>query len=236
MGKVLKFSYFLVLILLASCKSETKKEKETEVIQETDSTNSKAVNTTNKVMLFYGNSLTAGYGLDDEKEAFPYLIQQKLDSMGLDYTVINSGLSGETTSGGKNRLDWVLSQQVEVFVLELGANDGLRGIPITETKSNLQAIIIGVKQKNPQAKIVLAGMQIPPNMGQAYTSAFKNVFYELAEENEVYLIPFLLKNVGGIPELNQEDGIHPTAEGQKIVADNVWNVLKDIVKLEDSIN
>jgi acyl-CoA thioesterase-1 len=165
----------------------------------------------------------------DTEEGFPNRIQLKMDSLGLDYKVINSGLSGETTAGGRNRLDWVLNQAVDIFVLELGANDGLRGIPLTETRANLQAMIDMVRAKNPQTKIVLAGMQIPPNLGKDYTTDFKNIYPELATANDVALIPFLLEGVAGVPELNLEDGIHPTAEGQKIVAKTVWNVLQSLV-------
>jgi len=146
--------------------------------------------------------------------------------------VVNAGLSGETTASGKNRINWVLNQDVDVFVLELGANDGLRGIPIEETKKNLQDIIDTVKEENPGTKIVLAGMQIPPNMGEEYTTKFRNIFPELAEKNDVALIPFLLEGVAGDPELNQQDGIHPTADGYKIVTDNVWSVLEKVVEKE----
>ena len=180
------------------------------------------------MILFFGDSLTAGYGLD-KGEAFPEILQQKIDSLELSYRVVNAGLSGETTSGGKNRIDWVLKQNVDVFVLELGANDGLRGIPVAETKNNLQEIIDFVREQNPEIEIILAGMQIPPNMGQEYTREFRAIFPDLAEENNVNLIPFLLEDVAGIPELNQQDGIHPTAEGQEILAENVWDVLKPIL-------
>ncbi|HKL35923.1 MAG TPA: arylesterase, partial [Salegentibacter sp.] len=183
------------------------------------------------VILFFGNSLTAGMGLEPS-EAFPALIQNRLDSLEYDYEVINAGLSGETTASGKNRINWVLNQDVDIFVLELGANDGLRGIPLEETRKNLQDIINTVKEKNPDTKIVLAGMQIPPNMGEEYTTEFRNIFPELAEKNNVELIPFLLEGVAGNPELNQQDGIHPTAEGYEIVADNVWSVLEDVVEKE----
>ena len=178
--------------------------------------------------MFFGDSLTAGYGLDTE-EAFPAVIQQIVDSLNLNYTVVNAGLSGETTASGRNRLDWVLNQKADVFILELGANDGLRGIPLNETRLNLQAIVNSVKEKNPDTVIILAGMQIPPNMGQEYTTEFRRIFPELADQNETYLIPFLLDNVAGIPELNQEDGIHPTVQGQKIVANNVWEVLEPVL-------
>ena len=181
-----------------------------------------------KTILFFGNSLTAGYGLDT-KESFPSLIQNRLDSLDLKYTVINAGLSGETTAAGKNRLNWVLKQKVEIFVLELGANDGLRGIPLSETRANLQTIIDVVLEKNADTQIILAGMQIPPNMGQEYTTEFRTIFPDLAKENEIELIPFLLDGVAGIPDLNLPDGIHPTAEGQKIVRENVWVVLEGLL-------
>lgn len=179
-----------------------------------------------KTILFFGNSLTAGYGIDPS-EAFPALIQNKIDSLNLNYKVINAGVSGETSAGGKGRIDWILRQPVDIFILELGGNDGLRGIPLAETKRNLQAIIDKVRAKYPEAKLALAGMQIPPNMGQQYTSAFKKIYPELAAKNNIALIPFLLQGVGGDPKLNQPDGIHPTAEGAKIVAENVWKVLKN---------
>jgi acyl-CoA thioesterase-1 len=224
---LLKFRYFSAFILFISCggnSSETKKDQ-IEAVSETEN----EATTTNKTILFFGDSLTAGYGLDDINDAFPALIQTTIDSLQLNYTVINSGLSGETTSGGRNRLNWVLNQDIDVFVLELGANDGLRGIPLTETRENLQVMIDLVKEKNPKIKIVLAGMQLPPNMGQDYTTEFRNIFPELTKQNNTYLVPFLLKNVGGITELNQADGIHPTIEGQKIVASNVWDVLQNIL-------
>jgi len=228
MHTILKFSYFLFFILLLSCGDKTKKQVESTTNESAIDEDGTSVETARKVILFFGNSLTAGMGLDPE-DAFPAVIQNKLDSLQLDYEVINAGLSGETTASGKNRLSWVLNQKVDVFVLELGANDGLRGIPLEETRKNLQAIIETVQEKNPNTKIVLAGMQIPPNMGKAYTSEFRNIFPELAEKNNAALIPFLLDDVAGNPELNQEDGIHPTIAGQKIVANNVWEILKEVV-------
>ena len=226
----LKFCYFSLIIILFSCKTDakkttTKKEVTTNVVS------TKTENTTNnKRIVVFGDSLTAGYGLEDVEDAYPGLLQQKIDSLQLGYTVINSGISGETTAGGKNRIDWVLNQKPSVFILELGANDGLRGVPLTETKMNLQYIINAVKTKYPSTKIVLAGMKIPPNFGQDYTNEFKSIFPALAQKNQVALIPFLLENVGGIPSLNQSDGIHPTAKGHKILAKNVWEVLAPILK------
>jgi acyl-CoA thioesterase-1 len=181
-----------------------------------------------KTILFFGNSLTAGYGLRPE-EAFPALIGRRLDSLHLPYKVINAGLSGETSAGGRSRIGWILRQPVDIFVLELGANDGLRGIPVTATTANLQAIMDSVRQKSPAVRIVLAGMQIPPTMGNAYAADFRTAFQKLAKKNKATLIPFLLQGVGGIPGLNQPDGIHPTAEGDKIVAENVWRVLKPLL-------
>ena len=228
MHTILKFSYFLLLFLLLSCGDKVKKQVESTTTESVIDEEGSSAETVRKVILFFGNSLTAGMGLDLE-DAFPAVIQHKLDSLQLDYEVINAGLSGETTASGKNRLSWVLNQKVDIFVLELGANDGLRGIPLEETRNNLQAIIETVQGKNPNTKIVLAGMQIPPNMGKAYTSEFRNIFPELAKKNEAALIPFLLDDVAGNPELNQDDGIHPTVDGQKIVANNVWEILKEMV-------
>ena len=143
--------------------------------------------------------------------------------------MINAGVSGETSSGGKTRIDWILREPVDIFILELGANDGLRGTPLSETKKNLQDIIDKVKAKYPDTKLVFAGMEIPPNMGQAYTTEFRNIYTDLAAKNKMTLIPFLLEGVGGEPELNQADGIHPTAEGHLIVAENVWKQLEKLL-------
>lgn len=182
----------------------------------------------NSTILFFGDSITAGYGLETE-QAFPALIQQKIDSLDLNYSVVNAGLSGETTAGGLRRVDWILQQQVDVFVLELGGNDGLRGIDPENTKQNLQGIIDKVQEKYPQAEIVLTGMQAPPNLGDLYTDEFERIFYELAEKNDVTFMPFILKDVGGNPDLNQPDGIHPTAKGHQIIADNLWDVIEPLL-------
>jgi len=184
-------------------------------------------------IIFFGNSLTAGYGLDPG-EGFPAIVQTKLDASGYNYKVVNAGLSGETTAGGNERVDWVLQQNLDVFVLELGANDGLRGFSPDVTHQNLQSIIDKVKAKAPEAKIILAGMEAPPNMGKDYTDDFRKVFVNLARDNDLPLIPFLLKNVGGIPELNLPDGIHPNKEGQKIVAGNVWEILQPLLAEAES--
>lgn len=225
----LNFCYFFMTVLLFSCGPEASK-KETNTENNVVENSATTVEGSPKTILCFGDSLTAGYGLDDVNEAYPAILQNKLDSLALPYTVINSGLSGETTAGGKSRIGWVLKQDVDVFILELGANDGLRGIALSETRGNLQAIIDAVRNKKPDTKIILAGMQLPPNMGPDYINEFKAIFPDLAQKNRISLIPFLLEDVGGIPELNQADGIHPTAEGQKIVANNVWAILKNMIK------
>ena len=210
---------------MVSCKNNEAKNNPVKQVETKAATES---NTSKKTILFFGNSLTAGYGLEPA-EAFPSLIQHKIDSLGLKYLSVNAGVSGETSSGGNGRIDWILKSPIDVFVLELGANDGLRGIPITETKKNLQAIIDKVKTKYPQAKLVLAGMQVPPNMGAKYSNEFRTMFVDLATQNNMSLIPFLLEGVGGVKSLNQQDGIHPNVEGAKIVADNVWQVLEGVM-------
>ena len=181
-----------------------------------------------KTILFFGNSLTAGYGLSKD-EAFPALIEKKLLNNGKQYKVINAGLSGETSAGGLSRIDWILRQPVDIFVLELGANDGLRGLPLESTKNNLQAIIDKVKAKNPNVKLVIAGMMVPPNMGPDYTRQFQQIFPELAKKNNATLIPFLLEDVAGHEKLNLADGIHPNTDGHKIVANNIYRVISPLL-------
>ncbi|MEC3878665.1 arylesterase [Parapedobacter sp. 10938] len=182
-----------------------------------------------KNILFFGNSLTAGYGLESQELAFPGIIQQWIDSLALPYRVINGGLSGETTAAGKERIDWLLREKVDIFVLELGANDGLRGIPTQETSTNLQEIIDKVKTQYPDCKMVLTGMMVPPSMGGDYGKAFTAIFPALAEENDMAFVPFLLADVAGETDLNQQDGIHPTEEGHQILAEHVWEVLEPLL-------
>ena len=212
-------------VTIAGCggnTASTDKQAAADTMQTTAASSTKSI-------LVFGDSLTAGYGLDDPADAYPSVLQTKLDSAKLPYTIINGGLSGETSAGGIGRIDWLLKQHIDVFVLELGANDGLRGIPATETEKNLQAIIDRVKAKYPKAKLVMLGMQVPPNMGAAYTTDFKNIFPKLATQNNMTLVPFLLQGVGGVRALNQKDGIHPTAAGAKILANNVWGVVRGIL-------
>ncbi len=181
-----------------------------------------------KTIIFYGDSLTAGYGLTPE-QAFPALVEKYLGEKGHNYKVVNAGVSGETSAGGLSRINWVLNQPVDIFILELGANDGLRGLPLTQTRENLQGIIDRVKAKNPGVKVVVAGMMVPPNMGESYASEFISIFPEIARQNDADLIPFLLEGVAGDPTLNLPDGIHPNPEGQKIVANTVMKVLENLL-------
>ena len=184
-----------------------------------------------KTILFFGDSLSAGYGLDDPAtEAFPGLIQKKITDAGLNYRVINSGLSGETTAGGLRRIDWILRTPVDIFVLELGGNDGLRGLSPAVAQKNLQGIIDKVRAKNPSTQIVIAGMTMPTSMGEAYIRDFAAIFPALAKTNNATLIPFLLEGVGGVPEMNLADGFHPNAPGHKIVADVVWRTLAPLLR------
>lgn len=212
----------LGLSLLVACHSENKKNQNEELATEHSET--VEVQSKKKTILFFGNSITAGYQLD-LSEAFPALIQERLDSLGLNYKTINAGLSGETTASGNSRVDWVLKNPVDIFVLELGANDGLRGIGVTEAQKNLESIIEKVKAKYPDCKILLAGMMVPPNMGQEYSDSFQKIYLNLAKKYNIPLIPFLLEGVAGDPELNLEDGIHPTPEGHQILTENVWKHL-----------
>lgn len=223
----IRVQYFILILILAAC--GTKKSTDVKSDSTTETKQSKKIERDNeRVILFFGNSITAGYQLDLE-EAFPALIQKKIDSLGLNYKTINAGLSGETTAGGKNRIDWVLRTIPDIFFLELGANDGLRGLPLDETSKNLQAIIDAVKKENPNVKIVIAGMMVPPNLGVDYSKDFQQVFSVIADENNATLIPFVLDGVAGDPELNLSDGIHPTPEGHQIVAENVWKYLKPLL-------
>jgi len=221
----LKFSSIIfALLLLAACGQK----KSTDAASSTAAANQSDTSAT-KTILFFGDSLTAGYGLDDPGQAFPGVVQNKIDSAKLPYKVVNAGVSGETTAGGKGRIAWILKQKVDIFILELGANDGLRGIPVNETSENLQAIVDSVKAKYPKAKLVMLGMMVPPNMGNVYANGFKAIFPDIASKNNMTLVPFLLKDVAGIPALNQKDGIHPTAQGAKIVGNTVWQGLKPLL-------
>lgn len=182
-----------------------------------------------RTILFLGTSLTAGFGVDPD-EAYPAVIAAKVDSAGYPFRVVNAGVSGETSAGGLRRIDWLLRQPVGVLVLELGANDGLRGLDPDAMRRNLEAIIGRTRAAHPDARIVVAGMEAPPNMGRRYARAFREVFATVAREQGVVLVPFLLDGVAGEPEFNQSDGIHPTAEGQRAIAETVWRVLAPVLR------
>ena len=212
---------FGLVFIQLSCQNEnTKAIEKTKIENKTESVKTDK----KKTILFFGNSITAAFGLEPS-EAFSSLIQEKIDSLGLNYICVNAGNSGETTKGGLSRLDWVLKEPVEIFVLELGANDGLRGYTVEDSKKNLSQIVKNFKKKNPDSKVLLAGMKVPPNMGNEYYLDFEKMYTDIAKEENIALIPFILENVAGIKELNLPDGIHPTAEGHRIVTETVWKHL-----------
>ena len=184
------------------------------------------------VVLFFGTSLTAGAGLDPE-QAFPALIEKKAEAEGLPIEVINAGLSGETTAGAVRRIDWVLRTPADLVVIEGGANDALRGLSPEAARVNIERVIAAVRQKQPAAKIALVQMEAPPNLGPAYTRRFGTIYADIAKKENIPLLPFLLSGVAGIPGLNQPDGVHPNAAGERIVADNLWRALKPIIALLD---
>lgn len=192
-------------------------------------------NDARKTILFVGTSLTAGYGIDPQ-QAYPSLIQRRIDSLGLSYDAINAGVSGETSSGALHRMDWLLRQPVDVFVLETGANDGLRGLPADSLRANIQHILDDVKRAHPDAKILLIGMEALPNMGSPYASDFRSVYPELAKKNHVTLLPFLLKGVAGVDSLNQPDMVHPNARGAAVVAETVWGALRPLLRADEKMH
>lgn len=180
-------------------------------------------------IVILGDSITAGYGLDPN-EAYPALIQEKIAATGLPYQVVNAGVSGDTTAGGLRRVDWALGAGADLLVIALGGNDGLRGISPVQTAENLTGIVTKARKKIPGLKVIIAGMQMPPNMGADFVAKFSAVFPEVAEKNETTLVPFLLEGVGGVANLNQADQIHPTAEGQKKIAETMWPTIEKLLK------
>ncbi|HWK58414.1 MAG TPA: arylesterase [Parapedobacter sp.] len=224
----LKWQIVLGIFLIAACGSPSN-EANQESNKPPQDTAPSLLKEDTKNILFFGNSLTAGYGLENQELAFPGIIQHWIDSLELPYRVINGGLSGETSAAGRERIDWLLQEKIDVFVLELGANDGLRGIPTEETSKNLQEIIDKVKAQYPDCKMVLTGMMVPPSMGGAYGKAFTAIFPALAKNNNMAFVPFLLADIAGETDLNQQDGIHPTEEGHQIMAEHVWEVLEPLL-------
>jgi len=224
--------FFLILIILSgtACTTDsTNASAQKTGPAPSDTATAPTTENKTKTILFFGNSLSAGYGLDPS-QGFVGLIEQRIDSLKLSYKVVNAGNSGETTSGGKERVGWILENyQPDIFVLELGGNDALRGLPVTNAEANLQAIIDAVKEKYPGTKILLAGMMAPPNMGNEYTTKFAAIYPRLAKKNNTALIPFLLDKVAGQPALNLPDGIHPNVEGHQIVSETIWKELRALL-------
>ena len=181
------------------------------------------------VVLFFGTSLTAGAGLEPD-QAFPALVEEKADSAGLPIKAVNAGLSGETTAGAVRRIDWVLRTPADVIVIEVGANDALRGLSPAAARKNLQTLVRAVKKRQPGATIVLVQMEAPPNFGVAYTRSFRSIYGEVARQENLTLIPFLLEGVAGVPRYNQPDGIHPNVVGERIVAENVWKGIEPVIR------
>ena len=188
-----------------------------------------AISQEKRTILIFGDSITAGYGIEPNN-AFPAIIQNKIDSLGMGHEVINGGLSGETSAGGLRRINWVLQRKVDIMILELGGNDGLRGIDLSSTKDNLQQIIDRALANNPEMEILIAGMQVPPNLGIEYTREFQNIYPDLAKNNDLELIPLILDKVGGRDEYMQPDQIHPNIAGHKIVANIVWEYINPLLK------
>lgn len=227
-GKWIGCFLLIVCFTFTACKDEKSQPVQQQTPTQENTVEMETTKTEKKVILFYGNSLTAGYGLD-ESESFPSLIEDRIDSLGLDYTVVNAGLSGETTSGGLKRIDWVMKQKVDIFFLELGANDMLRGLPIDETRKNLAEILSIVRAKNPNVIIGLCEMMAPPNMGDEYVSEFTKIYKDLSASSDVTFVPFFLEGVAGQEDLLLKDGKHPNANGQKIVAENIWKSLEPML-------
>ncbi len=229
-----RVGYFLVLLSFlfnASCKDiQTTNAEGPQEVEKKLKTENNSTKEDSKSILCFGNSLTAGYGLKDESDGWTFLLQKRIDSLGLNFKVVNAGLSGETTAEGLQRINWVLNQAVDIFILELGANDMLRGLDVAQTESNLEKIIEAVMKKNSNVQIILAGMLAPPNMGNDYEKSFNTIFPKLSKKYNVKRIPFFLENVAQIPELNLPDGKHPNPKGQKIVLENVWTHLEPLLK------
>ena len=239
----LKFLLYLALglvVLISACSTENSQNSETKTPNTPNLADSSTVvgdvseapadQTENEAIriLYLGDSITAGFGLGEE-QAFPNIVQQKAQQAGYHTITINAGVSGGTSTGGLNRIDWLLKNRVDILILELGGNDGLRGVDLNLTQANLSSIIEKTKQAWPSVTVVVAGMMVPPNLGHEYTAAFRDMFPAIAAQHDAELIPFVLEGVGGIRELNQPDGIHPTARGHEIVAETVWNTIEPLL-------
>ena len=230
--------FLLFSLALSACDQGADSDVVRSGLQEGSSTPSPVGATTSRAgsvsppvgrVVVLGTSLTAGRGLADQSTRFTDRVQTMVDSAGLPFVIVNAGVGGETSAGGLRRIGWLLREPVTVLILELGANDGLRGLSPSAMKGNLQAVIDSTLARYPEARLILAGMQAPPNLGQDYISEFRAVYTDLARENDAVLVPFLLEGVAGDPELNQADGIHPTGEGHRRVADTVWRYLRPVL-------
>lgn len=225
------FRFILVALVLTGCGSRPEQSPPPPP-PPPSAADAAAVDST-PTIVFLGTSLTAGYGLPDPELAYPALIQRKLDSAGLRYRAVNRGVSGETSAGALRRIDWILREgKVAVLLVETGANDGLRGQNPDSTRANIQAIFDRALRLEPAPRLVLTGMEALPNLGADYTSRFRAIYPDLARSNRAALVPFLLEGVAGVDSLNQADGIHPTARGQEVVAENVWRVLRGVLSSE----
>jgi acyl-CoA thioesterase-1 len=220
----------LCVLLAVSCGSEERENSQGSIPASGPEANpeSEGPQPSRPRILVLGNSITAGFGLSQE-QAFPARLQARVDSAGFEYEVVNAGLSGETTAGGRRRMEWLLRQDADILIIELGGNDGLRGTEPESMRDNLVAIIETARASNPDMKIVLGGMRMPINMGGPYRERFESVYPEIAEETGVVLIPHILEGVGGVPSMNQPDGIHPTAAGQEVIAETVWEALEPLL-------
>jgi acyl-CoA thioesterase-1 len=229
MDMLRKISTMTLAVACAACGGDPARSDDIEAADDAVASIARA----QQVVLFLGTSLTVGQGVEAE-EAYPALVQKKIDSAGLPFRVVNAGVNGETSAAGLRRLDWLLNQRVDVLVLELGANDGLRGQDIEDMQTNLQTIIDRTRTAYPDASLVIAGMEAPPNLGSRYTQQFRDVFRNLASDNGAALIPFLLESVAAEPELNQVDGIHPNSAGHQIMAETVWQVLGPVLRAREA--
>ncbi|TFG52392.1 MAG: arylesterase [Gemmatimonadales bacterium] len=224
MSRLYAIAFLIVATAALSCSGE-QSNRTRSVVAEV-ATASDAVR---PAIVFMGTSLTAGYGLD-QSQAYPAFLQRKIDSAGLEYRVVNAGLSGEASAGALRRVDWLFRQPVALLVIETGANDGLRGQDPAQLKANLQAVIDRARRQEPPPALLIVGMEAPPNLGPAYTRSFRAVYRDVAQENQARLVPFLLEGVAGVDSLNQADGIHPTPRGQAIMAETVWRVLEPMLE------
>lgn len=217
----MRYFIFISFLLMIACGNSS--DNSNPKNQESSSSNN------TKRIIFFGDSLTAGYGLLDFEDAWPHVLTNRIKAEGYSYQMTNAGVSGDTTSGGLGRLEWVLAEKPSIFVLELGANDMLRGISPSVTKENLRSMIRQTKSQYPNTKILLVGMYATPNMGKKYAKEFNSIYPDLSKEEGVPLVPFILEKVASIRKLNQKDGIHPTEAGHKLVADTVYPYLKPLL-------